>query len=87
LKAFLREKTQERLDALVADGALTQERADEMLDRFDASADELIDLPGGACFGFPGRFKMFPGFRMREGADDEDASPQQRGFRVPSRRA
>lgn len=85
LKAFLRERTQERLDALVADGDLTQERADDILARFDQSADELIDLPGAAGLGFEGRFKKFPGLRHGDGADEEDDTPDQSGEATPSR--
>lgn len=63
LKSFLTSQLQERLNEAVADGKITQERADEKLENFQERVDDLIDRTGP----FPrGRWHHGPGLPSPE---------------------
>lgn len=51
LKAFLRSEAKAGLDEAVANGAITQARADEILAKIDAGADAMIDASGAKHLG------------------------------------
>lgn len=72
LKAFLQTESDKRVDAAVADGMLTQERADEIKARLGEMLDKVIDQTGGR-FNFEFRFKGHGPFG---GADDQPAEPE-----------
>ncbi|MDO8613358.1 MAG: hypothetical protein Q7R32_11135 [Dehalococcoidia bacterium] len=55
-KAGLLEKEKAKLDALVSDGKLTQDRADRIFQAFEDHIDRIVDAhpgDGGGCFGGP----------------------------------
>lgn len=72
LKAFLQTESDARIDAAVADGKLTQERADELKSRLAEMLDKVIDQTGGR-FDFEFRFKGHGPFG---GPDDDPAAPE-----------
>ncbi|MEX2246110.1 MAG: hypothetical protein WEC75_05440 [Dehalococcoidia bacterium] len=71
LKAFLNEQVKTKLDALVADGRITQTQADEKLAAYGEGLDALID--GEAPFG---RFRRF--------GSDGDMAPGGGAFEAPA---
>jgi len=73
LRSFLVGQVQQRLGEKVADGDITQERADELLAEFSDRVDELIDREGLPA---PARFRFREGPAAPEGgagAPDETA--------------
>ena len=70
LKAFLTRELKARLDEAVAGDDLTQERADEILERFNEHVDDLIDsgLPGLSAGAFELGRGPGPGFLLKAGA-------------------
>jgi hypothetical protein len=75
LKAFIEGEAQTKLDEAVANGGLTQERADEILANLRERIDDLIDSEG-APFGKPGRF-------FRGGPHPFDRAPFEEGEEMP----
>jgi uncharacterized protein YidB (DUF937 family) len=71
LKAHILSNVQDRLDQAVADGEMTQDEADEKLQRADEMVDNMIDNSGPIFRGGP-RFHHFGGPGPFGGFDGED---------------
>jgi polyhydroxyalkanoate synthesis regulator phasin len=75
LKAFIEGEAQTRLDEAVAEGNITQERADEILANLRERIDEVIDSEGK-----PGRlFRSGAHPFDRRPMDEDDETPEQQG--------
>jgi polyhydroxyalkanoate synthesis regulator phasin len=85
LKAFIADEAKAKLDGAVAEGDLTQERADEILANLNERIDEMIDgeFPP---FMKPGRFFRHGG-PFDEGEDDATPEQEQGGELNPASRS
>ena len=54
LKAFLTDQEKNNANQAVADGSMTQDEADTMIQNLSSRLDQMIDSTGGVRFGGPG---------------------------------